>query len=142
MIVLVCAVAAVAGIAALTVRKLVHSGDAPRAAAEDYLGDLQRGDTSAAYDMLCRRLRRAMTREQYHELIWPLNAAQPIVTMNASFGFAAPRAKDASVGVEMTTNTGAFGFAAKMRREGGDWRWCGVVSDQFGGSRLDPRQRQ
>jgi hypothetical protein len=140
-IVLGCVAVVFVAAAIVFVPMFLRSGDAPKAAAEEYLDAVQANDLSGSYEMLCNRLRKAMTKEQYQAQISTLNSAQPIMFVDAFFGLAAPMTKEARVNIEVATIAASHDKIAVMQKEDGDWRWCGTTgANSFGGSKLDPRQ--
>lgn len=127
--------------AAVVIPRVWRSGDAPKAAAREYLVAVQRNDFDTGYGLLCGRLRKAVSQERYAAQMDALNMVSPIVGFNVFFGLANPMAKDAKVNVDVGTTTRTFVKIATMRKEGGEWHWCGVTGvNQLGASKLDPRQ--
>lgn len=123
------------------VPQFLRSGDAPKAAAEEYMAAVQANDFDRGYGLLCNRLRKAVNKDQYQAQIGRLNSAQPIVVADAFFGLAAPMTKEARVNIEVVTTAQALNKIAVMQKEGGDWHWCGTTgANSLGGGSLDPRQ--
>ena len=140
-IVLGCLAVVFVAAAIVFVPMFLRSGDAPKAAAEDYLDAVQANDFDRGYDLLCKRLSKALTKEQYESQIGRLNSAQPIMFVDAFFGLAAPMTKEARVNIDVATIATSHNKIAVMKKEGGDWRWCGTTgANSLGGASLDPRQ--
>jgi hypothetical protein len=117
--------AAVAGGLAVyfSVRALRNATAAPRAATEAYMRDLQRGDTTAAYQSLCTASRKGVTQEQFEQVVGrqkPTTFALVDTRVRSANG-----AQSAQVTVRLTYATGLGEQKIfTLRPEDGTWKIC------------------
>lgn len=135
----------IAGAALVIIPKVwrgVRAGSTASAqAARAYLRTMQAHDTTAGYELLCKRARSSMSRANYETLETRMDALfGPVVSYHVDFGMSVPGRRDGQAAFDVTTPRQTFGGAAVMRREGGRWRWCGVQGSRpFSAVRIDPR---
>jgi hypothetical protein len=106
----------------------VKSSTASIDGANLYLRDLRDGNTTEGFDRLCAELR---TQASYDNYVRALAAEQEqtgrLLAFNANRSTSEiGHADEAIVAVKVKTTNGTGAIEARMRRESGQWRWCGA----------------
>jgi hypothetical protein len=97
----------------------------PRAAADKFITDLENGDTSAAYDLLCAGTRSAFTEDAFTQGV----AGQPKISSHSIKGVDVVTSAghtSATVEADLTTGTGFVDHHQfPLVKEDGSWKVCG-----------------
>ena len=115
-------------VVALVVVPVVKSSTASIDGANVYLRALRDGNTSDGFVRLCAELR---AQASYDEYVRALAAEQDqtgrLISFNASRSTSEiGQGEEAIVAVNVKTTKGTGAIEARMRRESGQWRWCGA----------------
>jgi hypothetical protein len=107
------------------IKKAADAIGPARSAASDFVGDLEEGDASSAYDRLCGDTRSRFSREQFAQGL----TAQPKITGHEIVGINVMNRNGKSTATVTARLTDRNGFnnshVFELAKEDGDWKVCG-----------------
>ena len=109
---------------AILVVKVLAPVKSPADATRDYLEAIKTGDTSTAFDLLCRSSRKGLTRAQFAAGVADERRTNGAVIRSRVVATFVESGGTARARYTLTTTKRVGTVEALLHREGGDWKLC------------------
>lgn len=112
---------------AIVIPKIIDTVTAPVDAANDYLRGARIGGTVDSYDRLCSQIKNQLTYAEYRqEMAARIARSGRLLSYDANGANHDFGQSRATVDIDVVTSSAGSGrIEAVMRKEDGQWRWCG-----------------